>query len=144
MDGHGRQYAHAALSESHRGCATPPALTLESVTVRAVQVPLHRPIVAKVGTFADWPLLLGGARGKVRAYNTNGLWLVAQQRIETEAAALVAEGGFEAIKLRLGRRDWASPLLTEPPTVKEGFVTVPGRPGSGIDWNEDAVKRFAL
>ena len=361
-----------------------PTLTLESVNVRAILVPLRRPIVAKVGTFADWPILLidlhtkegvvgkaylepyvksavgylaaaihdladrmkgkplapfdafrdalgalhligrqgvsliatagldmaiwdasaraagvplavllGGTTGKVRAYNTNGLWLVAQQQIEAEASALVAEGGFEAIKLRLGRptlkddlaviaavrravgenvklmvdfnqglplgeallrlhalddqglywfeepivydhydgcaqlarelrtplqigeniygprefykavaakaadlympdlmriggvtgwmraaaiagaaglplsshlypavsaqllrvsetadwlewSDWASPFLAEPLIVKEGYATVPDRPGSGIDWNEDAVKRFAL
>ena len=35
-----------------------PTLTLESVNVRAILVPLRRPIVAKVGTFADWPILL--------------------------------------------------------------------------------------
>lgn len=171
-----------------------PTLTLESVQVRAVVVPLRRPIVAKVGEYARWPfilidvrtregvigrsylepyveksvkyiaqaitdladalkgkplapldayrdgmrslhligreglsliaisgldmaiwdalakaanvplaVLLGGTTGKVRAYNTNGLWLIPLDRIEREAAELVAQGGFKAIKIRLGR-----------------------------------------
>jgi mandelate racemase len=169
-------------------------LTLESVQVRGVVVPLRRTIVAKVGEYAQWPfilidvktkegvigrsylepylqksvkyiahaiadladvlkgkplapldayrgnmqalhlvgrqgvsliaiagldmaiwdalakaaglplaVLLGGTTGKVRAYNTNGLWLIPLDRIEREAAELVAQGGFKAIKLRLGR-----------------------------------------
>ncbi len=175
---------------------TPPIqkLTLESVHVRGVVVPLRRPIVAKVGEYTQWPfilidvktkegvigrsylepylqksvkyiaqaiadlaetfkgkplapldayrdgmqalhligregvtliaiagldmaiwdalaraagmplaVLLGGTTGKVRAYNTNGLWLIPLDRIEREAAELVAQGGFKAIKLRLGR-----------------------------------------
>lgn len=48
-------------------------------------------------------VLLGGTVGPVRAYNTNGLWLIPLQRIADEAAALVVEGGFKAVKLRLGR-----------------------------------------
>lgn len=171
-----------------------PALTLESVQVRAVSVPLRRPLVAKVGSFADWPLvlidvrtrqgvvghgylepylhksmkpvagmiediaesikgkplapldvyaaamrslhlsgregmtliaiagldiaiwdalskaagmplatLLGGSPGPVRAYNTNGLWLIPRDKLAREAESLVAEGNFKAIKIRLGR-----------------------------------------
>ncbi len=48
-------------------------------------------------------VLLGGTTGKVRAYNTNGLWLIPMERLAREAAELVAEGGFNAIKMRLGR-----------------------------------------
>jgi mandelate racemase len=33
-------------------------LTLKSVDVRAVVVPLRRPVVSKVGLFEDWPLIL--------------------------------------------------------------------------------------
>src|SRR5579859_1591253 len=47
--------------------------------------------------------LLGGTPGKVRAYNTNGLWLIPLDRLAREAEELVAEGGFKAIKMRLGR-----------------------------------------
>lgn len=169
-------------------------LTYESIRVRAVSVPLRRPIVAKVGEFTQWPLilidvqtregvvgrsylepyvqksaapivrmiedlseslkgkalapldayrdamktlhlngregmtliamsgvdmamwdalaksatmplaeLLGGTGGKVRAYNTNGLWLIPLGKLGREAEELVADGGFDAIKMRLGR-----------------------------------------
>ena len=171
-----------------------PQLTYESVDVRAVSVPLRRPVVSKVGRFDEWPLLLvdlhtregvtgrsylepylkpsaryiapairdlvqsrrgapvrplddfqagrrslnligyegvamiavsgidmaawdalsqaagmplaeflGGSLGDVPAYNSSGLWLGAVDGLAREAAELVAEGGFQALKLRLGR-----------------------------------------
>jgi mandelate racemase len=54
---------------------------------------------------ADMPLAayLGGTLGPVPAYNSNGLWLTPLDTLAAEAAALVAEGGFTAVKLRLGR-----------------------------------------
>jgi mandelate racemase len=39
--------------------------------------------------------------------------------------------------------DWADPILQEPLVVKNGLVSIAGRPGTGIEWNEDAVKRYA-
>jgi mandelate racemase len=54
---------------------------------------------------ADVPLavLLGGTLEPVRAYNTNGLWLIPLERVAAEARELVDEGKFSAIKIRLGR-----------------------------------------
>jgi mandelate racemase len=46
---------------------------------------------------------LGGTVGPVRAYNTNGLWLIPLERIADEASALIAEANFKALKIRLGR-----------------------------------------
>jgi mandelate racemase len=46
---------------------------------------------------------LGGSIGPVPAYNSNGLWLTPLDTIGAEAEALVREGGFSALKLRLGR-----------------------------------------
>ena len=48
-------------------------------------------------------VLLGGALKPIPAYNSNGLWLVPVQELRGEAEALLAEGGFNALKLRLGR-----------------------------------------
>ena len=39
--------------------------------------------------------------------------------------------------------DWAAPVLAEPAQVKDGNVLIDERPGAGIAWNEEAVKRFA-
>jgi mandelate racemase len=54
---------------------------------------------------ANMPLavLLGGSIGPVRAYNSNGLWLTDVAGLADEARALVSEGDFKGLKLRLGR-----------------------------------------
>ncbi|MFI5614893.1 enolase C-terminal domain-like protein [Amycolatopsis sp. NPDC051903] len=46
--------------------------------------------------------LLGGTPGPVRAYNSNGLWRHEISTLAEEAAQLRGEGGFTAMKLRLG------------------------------------------
>jgi mandelate racemase len=172
----------------------PNKLTVRNVRARSVRVPLKRPIVSRVGLFAQWPIILidletnegivgrsylapylkssaryivpmiddlsrslqgkpvapfdayrsgigslhlvgregltliavsgidmaawdalaqaagkplaeylGGTIGPVPAYNSNGLWLTPLESIGAEAEALVREGGFSALKLRLGR-----------------------------------------
>jgi mandelate racemase len=176
-------------------------LTLQSVQVRSVMLPLNRPIVSKVGVYSEWPLVLidlytregvvgrsylepylarslkyivaavedlaagrqgtpiqplndfeesrkalslvgyegvtliaisgldmaawdalakaagmplarflGGTVGSVPAYNSNGLWLTDASGLGKEAAQLVDEGGFNALKLRLGRDRLADDL----------------------------------
>ena len=48
-------------------------------------------------------VLLGGSVGPVKAYNSNGLWLSPPETLGAEAIELRDEGGFTALKLRLGR-----------------------------------------
>jgi len=48
-------------------------------------------------------VFLGGSLAPVPAYNSNGLWLTAPATLAREAAELVAQGAFAALKLRLGR-----------------------------------------
>ncbi|MEM7168819.1 MAG: enolase C-terminal domain-like protein [Pseudomonadota bacterium] len=48
-------------------------------------------------------VLLGGTTGSLPAYNSNGLWLKAAEAVAEEAVVLRDEGGFEGLKLRLGR-----------------------------------------
>ena len=38
--------------------------------------------------------------------------------------------------------DWAAPVLKDPLVAADGYVMPPDRPGSGIEWNEDAVARY--
>lgn len=40
--------------------------------------------------------------------------------------------------------DWAAPILAEPLQVNGGMVTPSNRPGTGIDWNQDSVKRYQV
>ena len=40
--------------------------------------------------------------------------------------------------------DWAAPILTRPLQIADGKAICSGAPGVGLDWNEEAVARFAL
>jgi len=61
---------------------------------------------------ANMPLcnFLGGSVGEVKAYNSNGLWLAESKCLASEAAELVDEGNFSAIKMRLGRENFNDDL----------------------------------
>lgn len=54
--------------------------------------------------------LLGGTIGPVPAYNSNGLWLTPLKTLAKETKGLVKEGGFSALKLRLGRETLADDI----------------------------------
>jgi mandelate racemase len=54
--------------------------------------------------------LLGGQVKPVKAYNSCGLWIQPVEKLADEAEALLAEGGFSAVKLRVGRDDPAQDL----------------------------------
>ena len=60
----------------------------------------------------DVPLvrLLGGAPRPVPAYNSCGLWIGPVEALADEAEQLAEQGGFRALKLRLGRDDAAQDL----------------------------------
>jgi mandelate racemase len=55
-------------------------------------------------------LLLGGTLAPVPAYNSNGLGLIPPERVAAEALELLAEGGFTALKVRVGRDRTADDL----------------------------------
>src|SRR6202022_1242235 len=61
---------------------------------------------------AEVPLavLLGGSLAPVSAYNSNGLWLTPVNELGEQAAALLAEGEFQGLKLRLGRERLADDI----------------------------------
>ena len=40
--------------------------------------------------------------------------------------------------------DWADPILQQPLELKAGFATPPARPGNGLAWNLEAVKRYQV
>jgi len=57
-------------------------------------------------------VLLGGSPGLVKSYNSNGLWLKPPAEVAAEALELIGEGGFAALKLRLGRDRLRDDLAT--------------------------------
>jgi len=40
--------------------------------------------------------------------------------------------------------DWANAILAEPLAVTDGRAVIPDRPGTGVDWDEEAVKRYRM
>ena len=40
--------------------------------------------------------------------------------------------------------DWAEPILARPLQVREGLARPGDTPGVGLEWNDEAVARFAL
>jgi len=53
-----------------------------------------------------------GSIGRVPAYNSNGLWLRSPTEVASEAVELREEGGFQGLKLRLGRERVGDDLAT--------------------------------
>jgi mandelate racemase len=40
--------------------------------------------------------------------------------------------------------DWADAILESPLTIRDGAVLIPEKPGTGIAWNEEAVRRYQI
>jgi mandelate racemase len=40
--------------------------------------------------------------------------------------------------------DWANPILQQPLKIKDGHVLTSERPGSGVEWDEQAVKKYQV
>lgn len=41
-------------------------------------------------------------------------------------------------------QDWINPLLATPYAIDKGFLRIPDVPGVGLEWNEEAVARYAI
>src|SRR5215471_3077302 len=101
--------------------------------------------------------LLGGSPKPIPAYNSTGLWLGPVDRLADEAEALLAEG-FTAVKLRLGRANFAEDLaavravrqriggatlmcdFNQRLTVNEALLRARALDGEGLHWIEEPVR----
>jgi mandelate racemase len=94
----------APLDDFRQGRASLGLVGLEGVAMIAV-AGLDMAAWDVLAKAADLPLAvyLGGSLVPVPAYNSGGLWLTPLESLAKEAEALAAEGGFRAVKLRLGR-----------------------------------------
>ena len=97
---------------------------------------------------ANQPLAvcLGGSVGPVRAYNTNGLWLLPPGELADEARGLIEEGGFGAIKMRFGRTTLAADLEAVR-SVREAIgpdVRLMSDFNQGLDRGEALLRLHAL
>ena len=103
--------------------------------------------------------VLGGEIEPIKAYNSNGLGLIEAKAAAEEAKELIAEGNFEAVKVRLGRetleedltalraiRDAVGPDVLLPVDFNQGLdVDEAIRRGKALDsedvyWIEEPVR----
>ena len=87
-------------------------------------------------------VMLGGTLDPIEAYNSNGLGLMDPDALPDEALALLEEGGFSTVKLRLGRDDWADDLAA----VRKVRAAIGDKIQLPVDFNqgldvEEAVRR---
>ncbi len=83
---------------------------------------------------------LGGDVRPIRAYNSCGLWIQDPSKVADEAEQLLAEGNFNAVKIRIGRPDFREDL--------EAVRNVKKRIGDGIclmsDFNQSLTVNEAI
>jgi mandelate racemase len=101
--------------------------------VAAGAVDLVMPDVMKIGGVSGW------LRASALA-DLHGLPMSAHifQEISCHLLAVTPTAHW------LERMDLAGAILANPLEFSDGSAMVPDRPGSGIDWNEEAVQRYAV
>ena len=101
----------APLDDFRAGRAGLNLIGLEGVSMIAVSG-LDMAAWDALAKAANLPLtvFLGGSLSPVPAYNSNGLWLTPVDALGEQATALVAEGDFQGLKLRLGRERLADDI----------------------------------
>jgi mandelate racemase len=90
------------------------------------------PDVRKIGGVSGW--MRAVALGEVHGMRlSNHLWP------EISAQLLCATPTAHWLEYA----DWWNPVLKEPLCVEKGMVCLEGVTGTGVDWNDEAVRRYA-
>lgn len=125
--------------------------TIRRLRARCVKVPVKRPPMSASGALPDMALVLvdletqEGLTGRSYLF-AFAPWTFAPIVGCLQAMADLVDGDAVApfeLDAKLEYMDWAAPILTKPLAIKNGHAIIPDRPGSGIAWDEDAVKRYA-
>ena len=86
---------------------------------------------------------IGGVTGWMRAASlahAHGLELSSHLFPEISAHLLAASPTCHWLEYM----DWANGILQEPFEIKGGHLQIPERPGAGIEWNEEVVRRLQI
>ena len=103
---------------------------------------LSQALAMKAGDYVMPDLMrIGGVSGWLRAAAIAG---AAGVEVSTHLYPEVAAHLMRVTETAhwLEWQDWANPVVAEPFEVKNSQLIVPNRPGSGIAWNDAAVKRY--
>jgi mandelate racemase len=103
-----------------------------------------RAIAARVSDYVNFDLgHIGGVTGWLRAAaHATAARLPVSSHVYPEFSAQLLAATPTAHWLEYF--DWAVPLLRQPLEVVDGNAVVAQRPGAGIEWNEEALRRYAL
>ena len=106
----------APLDDFRMGRAGLNLIGLEGVSIIAISG-LDMAAWDALAKAAELPLavFLGGSLAPVPAYNSNGLWLTPVDELGEQAAALVADGGFQGLSCV---SDGSASLTTPPPSER--------------------------
>jgi mandelate racemase len=86
---------------------------------------------------------IGGVTGWLRASalaEAHGLRLSNHLFIEISTHLLCATPTAHWLEYA----EWFNPIIAQPLSIKDGCAIPADRPGSGVEWNEDAVKRYLV
>ena len=104
---------------------------------------LYQAIISGAGDFVMPDLMrIGGVSGWLRSAAITGeAGIPMSTHLYPEVAAHLMRVTETAHWLEW--QDFANPVLAEPFQLKNGHLVIPDVPGSGISWDEDAVRRYA-
>jgi mandelate racemase len=94
---------------------------------------LVMPDVARIGGVTGWMQAAGIAAA-------HGIQMSSHLHPEVSVHLLAATPTRQFVEYV----DWANAILEEPLQIRDGLAHIPDRPGFGMTWREDAVKKFAL
>lgn len=105
---------------------------------------LHRALQSKACDYVMPDFMrIGGVTGWLRSAAISGTaGLPMSTHLYPEVAAHVMRVTETAHWLEW--QDWVDPILQNPFPVKDGLLHIPDVPGTGIDWNEEAVKAHGV
>jgi len=106
-----------------------PRSFLEAVQANAAD--LYMPDLMRIGGVTGW-MSAAAIAGAANASLSSHLYP------EVSAHLLKASESADWLEYR----DWGNPLVKEPFEIKDGMAIVPDRIGNGLDWDEDAVKKY--
>ncbi|HJZ16514.1 MAG TPA: enolase C-terminal domain-like protein [Stellaceae bacterium] len=105
---------------------------------------LFRAIQERAGDYVMFDLMrIGGVTGWLRAAAIAGAaGIEVSTHLYPEVAAHLMRVTETAHWLEW--QDWANPILAEPFRLEDSHLLIPDLPGTGIEWDEDAIERYRL
>ena len=148
LDGEGLAWIEEPVRhDDYAGCAHIAAALETPVQIGENLLDTHQLVSALEARAMDYVMpdvqRIGGVTGWMRAAgiaHAHGIEMSSHLFPEVSAHLLAVTPTAHWLEYM----DWATPILAEPIQIRDGFAVIPERPGSGITWDEAAVKRFAV